>query len=337
MRHLVMTLVLGLSITLPAAHVCAKPLIPGAEAVDESKPVDNLHSVWATTAFSLSAGYRIDKLSWNIAGNRQGSNPNILSELTWSDIAIYQLKVSNQTVIKDRVYIRSHLDYGMVATGDNRDSDYNGDNRTQEFSRSINGVDGNRVWDGSIGVGPRFSFFNATFIVCPMLGYGFSEQDFNIVDGYQTLAQPPSTVPIGPIAGLDSRYQTSWQGPWIGVDLMFSIPLTEGPFSTVGVMFSGEYHWVEYEADANWNLRTDFRHPVSFSHDASGNGVALGATIFFETKSRWRFNAGMNTKEMVTNAGSDRIYYADGTIVDTQLNEVSWQVFIFDAGLSYQF
>ena len=38
------------------------------------------------TEFVFSAGYRKDELDWNIAGNINGNNPNILSELTWEDL-----------------------------------------------------------------------------------------------------------------------------------------------------------------------------------------------------------------------------------------------------------
>jgi hypothetical protein len=337
MRHLVLTLIFCLFIMLSAAPVHSKPPIHRSLSNNEAIQAGMVDFSRAATAFSLSAGYRSDKLNWSIAGNLQGGNPNILSELTWSDITICQLKLSNRTVIKDRVYVRGHLDYGMVISGDNRDSDYIGDNRTQEFSRSINSVDGNHVWDGSIGVGPRFSFYNATVIVCPLLGYGVSEQDFNIVDGYQALTARPVTMSLGPIGGLDSRYQTRWKGAWTGIDLLFSIPLAEGPLTSIGVMFSAEYHWVDFTADADWNLRTDLQHPVSFAHDASGSGVVVGATVLFETRSRWGFNLGMNAREMTADDGLDRIYYTDGTTMDTRLNEVKWRSFSFEAGLSYRF
>jgi hypothetical protein len=94
---------------------------------------------------------------------------------------------------------------------------------------------------------------------------------------------------------------------------------------------------VDYHADANWNLRMDYAHPVSFSQEADGSGFMAGAMILFERGSRWGFHAGMNVKEMTTDAGLDRTYYADGTTGDTRLNEVRWQSFTFEAGVSCQF
>ncbi len=337
MRHFVTALVLCLYFSLSVSQVFSQPFAPDDPSPDEATGNGDFYPGWIAATLDLSAGYRTDTLNWHIAGNLQGTDPNVLSELTWSDLKIYQLKLANRAVIKNRVYLRGHLDFGAVISGDNQDSDYYGDNRTQEISRSLNGVDGNNVWDASIGAGPRFTFFDATMAICPMLGYAVSEQDLNIVDGYQALAAPPLPATIGPIAGLDSRYEARWEGPWLGVDLFFSIPCIDGPFKTIGVMFTGEYHWLDFNADANWNLREDFDHPVSFSHDADGSGLVAGATILFETQSQWGFNVGMNMQEMTTDAGRDRIFYADGTTADTRLNEVRWRSFTFEAGVSYQF
>jgi hypothetical protein len=292
---------------------------------------------WIVSTIDLSAGLRRDKLSWSIAGDSQGNNPNILSELIWSGLEIYQIKLSNHTVIEDRLYARFAVDYGTVTSGSNQDTDYLGDNRTEEFSRSVNSVDGNKVWDASIGMGPRFTFLQSAIAVCPLLGYAISKQDLNIVDGYQAFTAPPANMPVGPFAGLDSSYQTRWKGPWVGVDLLFSIPCTKGLFSFVNITLTGEYHWLDYDADANWNLRSEYAHPVSFSHDAKGHGFVGGVAILFATNNRWGITLGMNMTDMKTDPGVDRTYFADGTTTDTRLNPVHWQSWTVETGFSYQF
>ena len=309
----------------------------GDQPTDEKTGTVNKNVGWIESTIDLSAGLRSDKLSWNIAGDIQGNNPNILSELTWSGLKIYQIKLADRTVIKDYLYVRCHVDYGAVVSGNNRDSDYLGDDRTEKFSRSLNGVDGNDVWDASIGMGPRFAFLRSSIVVCPLLGYAISRQDLNIVDGYQAFTAAPATTPLGPFAGLDSRYQTRWKGPWAGVDLLFSIPCAKGLFSLVEITLTGEYHWLDYDADANWNLRTDYAHPVSFSHDAKGHGVVGGVSILFQRNNRWGVTLGMNMTDMKTNPGLDRTYYADGTTADTRLNEVHWRSLTVETGFSYKF
>ena len=337
MRHLTATLVLGLLLVVFPAPVLSQTPRSSPPPTPSTGGEERTIYDWAASSFYLSAGYRTDDLDWNIAGTRQGSDPNVLSELNWSDVTIYMLKLTNRTVIRDRIYLRGKLDYGVVVSGDNRDSDYGADNRTQEFSRSVNSVDGNSVWDGSVGIGPHLSFLGSRVRLCPLLGYAVARQDFNIVDGYQALADPPATTATGPIDGLDSRYQTRWDGPWIGLDLLLAMPFEKGFIRCVELLFSGEYHWVDYSADADWNLRSDLQHPVSFAHEAEGRGLMVGAMMQFETRSRWGFNFGMSMMALTTDPGLDRVYAADGSIADTRLNEVNWRRFTLETGLSYRF
>jgi hypothetical protein len=114
MRPFVTVLLLGLFFCLPVPCTFAQPLeTDGQTAPNPSAGDDGILNRIAASV-NLSAGYRTDKLNWNIAGNRQGTNPDIRSELTWSDLRIYQLKLANRTVIKDRVYLRGHLSVGTV-------------------------------------------------------------------------------------------------------------------------------------------------------------------------------------------------------------------------------
>jgi hypothetical protein len=45
------------------------------------------------TEVTLTGGWRQDDLRWNIAGNLQGTNPNILSELTWDNVDMFDAEV----------------------------------------------------------------------------------------------------------------------------------------------------------------------------------------------------------------------------------------------------
>jgi hypothetical protein len=332
MRPLAPALMIAMFFLMFIGEAASQSPDPGKKAA-----TDGLFG-WGSTIFELSTGIRTDNLTWNTAGNHNGRPVNVLSELTWYDIRIYQIKLANRTVIRDRIYLRGHLDFGVVNSGGNRDSDYAGNNRTEEFSRSINGVDGNDVWDGSIGIGPRLAFFDAAIQVCPLVGYAIAEQDLNIVDGYQAISElPPRTPPIGPISGLDSRFETRWEGPWVGLDLMLSASYEKGPFTQIGILFTGEYHWVDYDARANWNLREDFQHPVSFEQSASGHGYVAGVKLLLEARRRWGIQFGMQAREMTTEAGRDRMYYDDGSTGTTRLNKARWRSTTFEAGLSYRF
>jgi Protochlamydia outer membrane protein len=148
------------------------------------------------TEFIVTGGYRVDDLNWNIAGDINGNNPNIISELTWDDLESYQLKFQGRLVWPNLIALRGSLAYGWLFDGKNQDSDYSGDNRTFEYSRSNNATDDDRVWDASLAVGYPFRFGRTVIgTFTPLAGYSHHEQQLNISDGFQTIATPGVTPP----------------------------------------------------------------------------------------------------------------------------------------------
>lgn len=77
----------------------------------------------------------------------------------------------------------------------------------------------------------------------------------------------------GSFEGLNSTYDAKREGVWLGFDLVWEI--------SEGLDFSGtfEYYWADYEGEADWNLRDDFAHPVSFRHDADGTGTVISICL----------------------------------------------------------
>ena len=124
-------------LTPPAAMANAGDL----SAVKASMSAGKNKTIPLEKDFTLSAGYRKDDLDWNIAGDINGDNPNVLSELTWEDVESYQVKLQGAIVWPNRIAMRGYVNYGWIFDGDNQDSDYLGDNRTFEFSRSNNNTD----------------------------------------------------------------------------------------------------------------------------------------------------------------------------------------------------
>ncbi len=275
---------------------------------------------------TLSAGLRKDGFDWNIAGDTSGANPNILSELTWRDLDIFQLK-ARLSAESGNFYARGSLGYGLIYNGVNQDSDYNGDNRTLEFSRSNNRADEGSVWDASAGAGYIARLMmpgRATLDVIPLAGFSYHKQNLTITDGFQTI---PST---GPFAGLDSAYEARWAGPWAGADLVYR---------SGGLTLSGtiEYHLASYLAEADWNLRTDFAHPKSFEHTADGTGVVLSLGGDYEINREWSVGGSLDYQRWRAGDGTDRTFFADGTTVDTRLNEVNWTSEALTVGVKYKF
>jgi hypothetical protein len=280
---------------------------------------------------ALDAGMREDNLDWSIAGDSSGSNPNILSELTWKNLRSYQVRLTSRMDIHDRFRISAALARGLIYEGENQDSDYLGDNRTLEWSRSNNASDDGQVWDFSLGLGPRFDFGLDYFALVPMLGFSYHVQKLTMSDGHQTI--PPNGV----FSGLDSTYDTEWQGPWLGISLELNAKQPLWFFQGVVFDLTFQYHWVDYEAEADWNLRETFAHPKSFEHKAYGYGMVYGLGATFFLSDRWSLALAFDYSEWETDNGTDRVFFSDGSSGTTQLNRVRWYAKTLSLGIAYHF
>jgi hypothetical protein len=295
-----------------------------------------------TTAESyIKTGYRRDDFEYNI-GTRSGV-PNIISELKWRDIDIATLNIGSTLRVNQKWLFNVDLLYGRIYDGRNQDSDYQGSNRTQEFSRSNNDADKGDVLDISGYVGYDFLFDSsdndyARINIIPKLGLSYKSQNFTMTNGVQTVAvDAPSfgfTAPsLGPFVGLDSTYDTTWFGPWTGIEFKFGIT----PKFTVSSNF--ELHYADYSSNANWNLRSDFAHPKSFSHDAHGFGLVssidgkidLGPTLSLTMSLNYQYWRADQDGEITR-------YLSDGRVIKGQpFNEAKWRSFGTNLGLVYEF
>jgi hypothetical protein len=283
------------------------------------------------TDVSLNTGYRVDDLSWSIAGSSYGTNPNILSELTWSDLETFQAAVSGRVLVNEWFYVRGAFGYGWTFSGDNLDSDFLGNTRSQEYSRSSNSADGGTVLDASIGAGYQFSFLSGRLRLAPLLGYSYNAQNLALNDGAQVIATPGFTPSIGSINGLDSSYDASWLGPWLGIDLSAEIT------KRLSLLGTFEYHWANYGAEGYWNLRNDLAHPKSFEQDADGKGYLIAVSAEYLLAGSWSLNMSLSYQKWSTDPGHDRLDYANGSVAETRLNEVNWDSYAFMLGVVYRF
>jgi hypothetical protein len=288
---------------------------------------------------ALHLGYRMDNLDWNISGegNQAGAEPNILSELEWRDLQIFELKGELSGASHKQIYFRGFASYGWVLDGENQDSDYAGDDRTLEFSRSINDVDGSRVMDFKGAVGPEIAFGQREqhrFI--PLIGYSYHTQRLRMTNGNQVLwgqnnadsFSPGSylPLPLGPFPGLNSSYEANWSGFWLGADLLLDLQDSGTVFASV------ELHRVDYYAEADWNLRSDLAHPVSFEHEANAGGLVMELGWRQPTsRYRWTWGANLVLQSWTTGSGIDRTYLVDPAppcngycYTEGKLNEVNW-------------
>ncbi|MFQ5596877.1 MAG: TonB-dependent receptor [Nitrospiria bacterium] len=301
----------------------------------------------------LGVGYRVDHLDWNIAGVINGNPVNIVSELTWDDVRIQQVRGGGRLIVENvkspmAFYMRGTFGYGQIMEGENQDSDFLGNNRTLEFSRSNNDADAGEALDASVGFGYQFKKrFRASRMVlrlAPVVGYSYHEQHFTMTKGFQTIVTPFLTPPLGPFPGLNSAYETEWKGPWVGLDLTLNTGKKLSVFGRI------EYHLVDYFAEADWNLRPDFAHPVSFTHAADGSGLLASAGWSYQLRPAWTFFVDLQYLDWSTDRGTDVTFLSqaeidrlasigivtDGVIL-IPLNEVNWESQSLTLGIVYRF
>lgn len=284
----------------------------------------------------IGAGYRIDHLEWNIAGNALGANPNILSELQWDALQSAYIELGTRLYSKQDLTIEAQLGYGEILGGDVQDSDYSGDNRTREFSRS-NNHGGGHVGDVSLSVGTERHVDNrrvnmgagpeSSYI--PKIGFSYHVQNLRITDGVQTIP------PLGPFAGLDSTYEAEWWGPWAGIDFR----VKQGNDLTYTLGFA--YHLADFYAKGDWNLRTDLAHPVSYEHDARADGWSAKFMIDGYIRDNWSYIFNLHYQQWAADPGLDTIYSVNqqgavSTLI-TRLNTVKWQSMMARLQLVYSF
>jgi len=83
----------------------------------------------AESALRLDAGYRVGDFDWNIAGD-VSEGPDVLSELSYNDLQVFQLRVEGDVTLKGRFVSRLGITFGEILNGESRDSDFGGDGRT---------------------------------------------------------------------------------------------------------------------------------------------------------------------------------------------------------------
>ena len=290
-------------------------------------------------ALGFHSGYRIDDLTWNIAGDISGADPNISLEQEYSSIRMpYFLAEANMNLV-EAFRFEGKLGYGSsLSDGYNRESEYLSDNGEDEFLRSENKVSEASAFDASMAFGynvvfePKFGRDNLDvdrLSLTPLVGYSFHRQDMTVTDGDQTI-DFFNFFGLGPFEGLKNTYTSWWNGPWLGVEL-------SGQAGRVLSSLRYERHWAKYSAEGDYNLRTDLEHPASYEHETDGTGHVFNVGLGYKLTDNWQLDLNYLRHMWRAEAGTDRLNMVDGTRPETQLNEVEWDSQQFFLGATRSF
>ncbi|NOX26058.1 MAG: omptin family outer membrane protease [Deltaproteobacteria bacterium] len=306
---------------------CGLLLVTGMMPPPEKACAETIHSL----EFGLDTGFRVDQLDWNTAGSQAGQNVNVLTAADLRDLDIWQVGARGKVAVGNnhvdyRTYIRGSLDYGWLTDGAARYSDYHGNNRTNEVFRANSSLNNSNVIDASIGLGFEKDYQQGHLTLGWLGGYSYHEQNLSLTGSRQLI---PTAAPI---AAPDSTYISKWRGPFAGLDLELR------PWRHFSLLGSIEYHWVDYEGKADWNLRNSPDQPISFRHNAN-NGTGLAGTLRcrYLLANSWNIDILFAYRDFSGKDGTTTNVMADGTINHGTLNEVDWTSYTTSLGFSHRF
>jgi hypothetical protein len=261
---------------------------------------------------SVATGYRQEHLRWSIAGNADGGNPNILSELRWKNIGGPVAEAHMGFRVLDHWQLEGEYERMFFLSGKVYDTDYGGDDRTNiayaaQFHANKGGL--HRWLAGLANQIPLTSEFSIT----PSAGYGILYQSFYLLGNTAAFSD------------LNSTYKTKWAGAYGQV--LCSALVTK----KLSMNAALRYSQVKYRASANWNLIREFSHPESFRHSANGYGINAHASLLYHASDLHSIGIRGSYSCWQTGRGIDELYFAAGGSQQTQLNEVrskGWQVMV---------
>jgi len=259
---------------------------------------------------SVTSGYGLQDLRWSIAGNANGQNPNVLSELKWKGVAATITGMHLQYRIFRQWQLEGEYAHLFFLSGRVYDTDYGSNDRTnkvydQRFNAGKGGAD---RWQA--GLANRIPV-TSNISITPSAGYGIFHQTLYIIGNSFSLPD------------LNSTYKTKWTGPY--AQILCSV----APTKKLGMNAGLRYSQVQYRASANWNLIREFNHPESFRHTANGYGTHAQAAILYHASRMHSLGISGSYSCWQTGRGIDEQYLSTGASQQTQLNEVhttGWQV-----------
>jgi len=249
---------------------------------------------------SITTLLSVEQFRWSIAGNDQGTHPDILSELRFSKLKRTGLCLEGSYQFSSRMALNISAGRQYGFSGRVTDIDYAGDNRSlpvalHKFrSRRNNTGDYQLQYHYQVLRGPTVA---ATILA----GYFISKADYQMLDRSRT--------------NITGIYNAQWRGPLLGTELRIALPQNWEILAGI----NGQRHI--YKASANWIYRTDFSHPLSFIHQASGQGLNGLLALNYQPGLRVGLQLRGTLQHWKTGNGSDLLYMADGREVSTRMNE----------------
>ena len=250
-----------------------------------------------------SINYTEEDFRWSIAGNLEGQNPDILSEIIWKDLRGPAMQIGVSWNAWNRLFVQARFSSAFIVSGTAADTDYQDDNRANpSFSADLKSNRGNTN-ENSAGLGYKI-VSGGRYQLNAVVGYGLNRQSLLLSDTYDDIEADQR---------LQSTYRTRWEGPFINIASGFYI-------TKIRISHRLSYHQVNYTSSADWNLVEQFQHPVSFRHTARGYGLNTKLELQYKVTSVFSAYLSGDYNYWATGSGIDRLYLVNGDTPVTRFN-----------------
>jgi len=257
-------------------------------------------------SIAVKTGYFTNDFKWSIAGNSQGTSPNILSELIWKDLSGYSIGINSKVKLWKKFFLSADISNSSILAGKVTDTDYQGNDRTSPgYYAALNSNQGT-LTDFSFNV--SYTFQVITLWVEPYFGFVANSQKLHLLPDQRDVSQT---------SALNSTYNTKWQG--VSAGSHFTLPA----FSKIFVEANLGYSQLKYSAEADWNVIESFAHPVSFKHKANGYSIRSEIGLKYLLRKHLSASLFVGSNNLITGKGIDELFYEDGGSAKTQFNGAS--------------
>jgi len=289
-------------------------------------PAGVVYAQEVETSFSLNVGARTDNMDWSTTGDPRNLNPSLRTSVSWEDLQGLAMNVEAKAIWAEKIVLRGTWGTGRLDEGDSQETTYFVGGAP--VASMMAEPDNSDVTDASAAIGYQFSSRDKRTRVAPMVGYQHNKQSLRNRNGYQT--DPTGIIGgTGPILGLDDKYDTTWRGGFVGVEVSHA---ATDKFTLYG---SAYYHSVNYELDGLMDPRAGEAHPRSVLQEANATGTSFTVGGTYAVAGDLRVNAGWSGSSFSTDGGQETTFFADGQEGVAKLDEAKWDSNTLFVGVQY--
>lgn len=287
----------------------------------------------STFNIDISAKYNSSDLAIAIgapANNR--SSPNITTDLDFDSTASLGAEVNfgymHSLGKSHTVFGEIGGTFGKLTSGTLQNSSYAGNDRTGVSSRAISELEHDNVHDLHYKLGVKSRWFGKPGHYNTVYVGQSAIQQNNHFKKNTVLLPPEDAGKTYP--NLNSTYKVETLSRNIGV--------TTEHETRIGVISAGYEHGnIDYDGTANWNLRTELKHPKSFVQSAEGTSDTVSLTYTLPVSKSVDLSISYQQTNYKMDKGYDSLNLASGTTQVSKLKNVEFNSYSVKTGVSFRF